>query len=72
MAKYRVTLTTEASFTTEVEANDENEARELAFEEAPYALCHQEPVEIGDWGVYEDDPELAKRGLKSVELIGEK
>ena len=72
MAKYRVTLTTEASFTTTVEASDEEEAYELAFEEAPYALCHQEVVDIGDWSTYEDNPELVKLGMKSAVLIGDK
>ena len=69
MAKYQVTLTTEASFTIEIEASSEVEALEAAFEEAPYSLCHQEPIEIGDWSTYEDDPEMEKLGYKSVREV---
>lgn len=71
MARYAVTLVTEASFTVEVDAEDEANALEMAFNQVPVALCHQEPVDIGDWGLYEDDPELNKLGMRSAQLIEE-
>lgn len=71
MARYMVTLTTEASFSVEVEARTEEDALDIAFDKAPYSLCHAEPVEIGDWGLYEDNPALHKQGLRSARLIEE-
>ena len=69
MSEWQVTLVTEASFTCTVEADSEEEALEKAHEQAPHSLCHAEPVEIGDWEHYEDNPNLAKQGMRSAELI---
>jgi hypothetical protein len=39
MSEYRVYLTTTASFTVTVEAETEDEAIDLAYDEAPSSLC---------------------------------
>jgi hypothetical protein len=50
MPKYRVYLVTTASATVEVEADDTEQAIELAFQEAPGGLCHQcaRDYDLGD------------------------
>lgn len=62
MSKYRVTLTSTASITVYVEAEDKEEAIEAAFEQAPYEVCHQcsgynenYNLELGEWDFPEQD-----------------
>ncbi len=51
MKKYRVILTVDATTTVDVEANSEEEALELALEQAEMpSVCHYcaEKIDIGD------------------------
>ena len=56
MAKYRVQLETIASMTIEVEAESEEEALDMAFDDAPPDVCAQcsgwgqeWSLELGEW-----------------------
>lgn len=69
MPKYRVYLVTEASASVEVEAEDESEAIDLAFERAPVA-CFQCPG-IGDWTLLSDMYPKQYTSDDDYELIGE-
>jgi hypothetical protein len=54
--RYLVTLNTDLTFTTEVEADSEDEAYEAAREEAP-GLCHQcAQMDMGDFENYSCHP----------------
>lgn len=66
MPKYRVYLLSTASYVAEVEAEDEDEAIELAYEEVPYENVSND-FELGDWYL----PSDATRGEIDVELIEE-
>lgn len=59
MSMYRVRLVRTASAVFDVEADDEDQAIEAAFEQAPAGLCHQcaQTVELaGEWALPELHP----------------
>ena len=66
MPKFRVYLINTASYVAEVEAEDEDEAINLAFEEAPYENISND-FELADWYL----PSEAMHGQIDVELIEE-
>lgn len=61
MKKYRVYMEAIASMTVEVEAESEKQAVNLALNEhMPTGPCHQEPFDLGDWDVPEEDWAVAE------------
>lgn len=77
MAKYRVSLHTVASQTVTVEAGDEDQAAELAYEEGTSSVCAQcsgwgqkWSLDLGDFEI-DDDEEYGGVVYKGVELIDE-
>ena len=53
MPKFRVYLINTASYVAEVEAEDEDEAIDLAFDNAPYENIHND-FELSDWALASD------------------
>ncbi len=56
MPTYRVTLATVAHHTREIEADDEETAVDIAYEDAPSLCSHcagwnQPGIELGEWGI---------------------
>lgn len=66
MPKFRVYLINTASYVAEVEAEDEDEAIDLAYAEAPYENISNN-FELGDWYL----PSEAMPDQIDVELIEE-
>lgn len=69
MAQYRVYMRAWASLSVEVEAEDEEDAIDQAYEEGPGSLCFQcsgwgqkWDVEIGEWEPEEDTPAELREG----------
>lgn len=54
MEKYRVYLLAVAEAVVEVEANDENEAIELAFQNAPAGANVTNEFDMGEWSLASD------------------
>lgn len=76
MTAYKVYLRTVASASIDVEAESEEEAIELAFDQAPY-LCAQcsgwgrkAGIELGEWSMA-DEPWPAFPGDVAIEVVGE-
>jgi hypothetical protein len=79
VSRYRVHLQTVASFSIEVDADDEDAALDVAFEEAPNDLCAQcsgwgsrYSMDLGEWGTegFRPIPE-AEATFPAVECIGD-
>ena len=64
MARYRVHLVNTANYTAEVEAESEDEAIDLAFDNAPYENITNE-FDLGDWSLASD----YTRGAIDVEEV---
>lgn len=63
MAKYDVSMTTRAYAIVTVEADNEDDAMERAFEEGPTSICAQcsgwgmpWSLDLGDWDIADDYP----------------
>lgn len=69
MAKYRVNLVNVGSFSVVVEADSEDEAIDMAFEEAPRENIHT-GFDVGDW-TFASDLWPNSGSDDDVELIGE-
>ncbi|WP_372730056.1 hypothetical protein [Nocardioides sp.] len=61
MTRYRVFLTTTASYGVIVEADSEADAMDKAEMEGAPGLCHQcARIDLGDWEANEDDVEVVE------------
>lgn len=74
MSVYRVTLTTVASTTIDVEADDRDAAIDAAFDNAP-GICARfsgwgraAGIDLGDWDVAQEDGKDAEWAVEKVEV----
>lgn len=75
MPTYRVAMSTTASLSIEVEADNETEAEEKAYEEGPRGVCAQCSgwgekwgLDLGDFEI-DADSEFCGEVYKAVELV---